>query len=373
MAQRFKKALEHLKNGDKIEIENLEALKEICWEKLHTGHWKDVPVEWRDAFALSQFMIVVARSEMKETFHSETKDLDLALMMGGDRFRTEIETLIQKLGQRMKKRDLPAFTPSTKKQKSDFRDLPMGSLRSPGRRPRFETVLSVEDFCERYLRADRAEPCIFQDLTKNWPAFQKWQDLKYFEMQFGYRTVPIEIGRHYLEEDWGQEMMTMTAFLERDFASSQPSKSIGYLAQHPLFDQIPELRKDICIPEYCLLNAKEGEPVIHAWFGPKGTVSPLHFDTSLNILTQVVGEKYIRLYDPMHSEILRPFDSSMNKNSSQIDLDCPSEIVKYGIEELEFVDLVLKAGDGIFIPKGWWHYVRSLDASFSVSFWWNRD
>ena len=46
---------------------------------------------------------------------------------------------------------------------------------------------------------------------------------------------------------------------------------MGYLAQHPLFDQIPELASDIREPEYCSL----GKGVLHsvnAWFGPAGTV-----------------------------------------------------------------------------------------------------
>ena len=36
----------------------------------------------------------------------------------------------------------------------------------------------------------------------------------------------------------------------------------------------------------------------------------------------------------------------------------------------KYVEGILEPGDGLFIPLGWWHYVRSLDMSFSVSFWW---
>lgn len=29
-------------------------LRDLSWEKLHTGHWKDVPIYWRDVYTLSQ-------------------------------------------------------------------------------------------------------------------------------------------------------------------------------------------------------------------------------------------------------------------------------------------------------------------------------
>ena len=54
------------------------------------------------------------------------------------------------------------------------------------------------------------------------------------------------------------------------------AKAVGYLAQHPLFAQIPELARDIREPEYCSL----GKGVLHsvnAWFGPAGTVCTLGY------------------------------------------------------------------------------------------------
>lgn len=40
-------------------------------------------------------------------------------------------------------------------------------------------------------------------------------------------------------------------------------------------------------------------------------------------------------------------------------------------KEAEFVDCILEEGECLYIPVGWWHYVRSVSVSFSVSFWFN--
>lgn len=51
--------------------------------------------------------------------------------------------------------------------------------------------------------------------------------------------------------------------------------------------QIQELRNDIVIPDYCFAGGTEMKSV-NAWFGPAGTVTPLHHDPHHNILAQVI-------------------------------------------------------------------------------------
>jgi lysine-specific demethylase 8 len=205
-------------------------------------------------------------------------------------------------------------------------------------------------------------------------------DLNISTVVAGRRTVPIEIGSSYLGEDYTQRLMTVNEYLseyilncsderankndEAVAAAPPPSSSsssssgsrsplaaspstrknqeVGYLAQHRLFDQIPELRNDVIIPDYCAMLTPEDEESsacevkgeehstddppgdvvaaaaddvkINAWFGPIGTVSPLHHDPYHNLLAQVVGYKYVRLYHPDDSEKLYPHSGRMSNN-----------------------------------------------------------
>ncbi|KAM5582532.1 hypothetical protein ABKV19_002783 [Rosa sericea] len=58
-------------------------------------------------------------------------------------------------------------------------------------------------------------------------------------------------------------------------------------------------------------------------------------------------------------------------NSSQVDLDNIEEEEFPGVQDLEFLDCILEEGDMLYIPPKWWHNVRSLTTSMSVSFRWS--
>lgn len=88
--------------------------------------------------------------------------------------------------------------------------------------------------------------------------------------------------------------------------AEEAARTVGYLAQHPLFEQIPELARDIAQPEYCSL----GEGVLHsvnAWFGPAGTVSTHLHAISLQLRYRCCAYAEtckLRLLSPFHSQAL---------------------------------------------------------------------
>ena len=142
-----------------------------------------------------------------------------------------------------------------------------------------------------------------------------------------------------------------------------------YLAQHQLFEQVPALEADIAVPDYCCLgDAGVGE--VNAWFGPAHTVSPLHFDPQHNFLAQVVGYKYVKLVPPEDSACVYPHPEGMLSNTSQVDAAAPDLARFPRFADARFLEGVLAPGEMLYLPPRYWHYVRALTVSFSVSFWW---
>ena len=59
---------------------------------------------------------------------------------------------------------------------------------------------------------------------------------------------------------------------------------------------------------------EEVDVIINMWLGPSHTVSPLHHDPYHNLLAQVHGYKYVRLYALEHSQALYPMTGRMYNN-----------------------------------------------------------
>ena len=146
---------------------------------------------------------------------------------------------------------------------------------------------------------------------------------------------------------------------------------IGYLAQHPLFEQLPNLRRDFSVPPCCSVGSLQH---VNAWLGPAGTVTPLHFDSYDNVLTQACGYKRVRLYPASQTPNLYVKAAGgdgldAQGNVSAVDIEAPDLARFPDFAKAEGCEAVIGPGDGLFIPAGCWHHVRSLSTAFSVSFW----
>ncbi|KAB2077771.1 hypothetical protein ES319_A06G118800v1 [Gossypium barbadense] len=361
-----------------------EAACEMAWEQLHSGPWHSVLPVWRDAYSMA--CLHVAKFHLSNgEFRDALRSLDMGIIMGGPLLRKDLDSAIEgvlaaksrhyhnevadndkeghgEAGSRL------LVSPQEFDKSEVLRILPIRSLSSKivGKR----SALSLEAFlCEYFLSGS---PVIITDCMAHWPARTRWNDMDYLRRIAGDRTVPVEVGKNYLCSEWKQELVTFSEFLERVQSTGCSSKAPTYLAQHQLFDQINDLRKDISIPDYCCAGGGELRS-LNAWFGPAGTVTPLHHDPHHNILAQVVGKKYVRLYSAKYSEELYPYSETMLNNSSQVDLDNIDEVEFPKVRDLEFIDCILEEGEMLYIPPKWWHYVRSLTTSFSVSYWCSTD
>lgn len=112
-----------------------------------------------------------------------------------------------------------------------------------------------------------------------------------------------------------------------------------------------------------ILDRRRVDGCVSIWIGPGGTVTPLHQDTVNNLFCQVRGRKRFILTDPSNAELLRDCLSYYS------DLDAERfDLQRYPY--LAGVDrqvVTLGPGDALFIPAGWWHHVRALSPSVSVS------
>jgi len=57
-------------------------------------------------------------------------------------------------------------------------------------------------------------------------------------------------------------------------------------------------------------------------------------------------------------------------NTSRVDVEAVDDALYPNFRDAVCWEGTLKAGDTLYIPEKWWHFIKSLSVSFSVSFWW---
>jgi hypothetical protein len=307
----LRRSIDQLESGELANaISITESLIALATDRFYAYPYNDVPRFWRRLYADSSLVQSVARIRQHDNIYSIVRTIDMALIMaGGEGRQREFQTLLERLeaisNNKRRKLDIPLVFPIAKP--TIPLKHPISRLHAP----------SLESF-DHHMKYKHT-PLILTDCISHWPALKTWRSPRHLLSRSldGSRLVPIELGESYVAEAWTQKLVSLSSFINDHLLKETTPR--GYLAQHDLLKQIPALRGDIMVPDYCYLDppvSPPDEPKVgyigteevhmNIWLGPGGTRSPLHNDPYENIFAQVVGYKYFRLYPPRMTEKVYP-------------------------------------------------------------------
>lgn len=229
------------------------------------------------------------------------------------------------------------------------------------------TTPSREVFYEHYYAANR--PVILTDFCANWPALRRWSP-SYLRERFG--EVEVEAcAERSRDPDYDRNArqharrMTMAELVTRVEAAGE-SNDLYLVANNRAMDGtgLRALLDDIDPPASLVDRARDQERgTFSFWFGPAGTITPLHHDGTNILFSQIVGRKRFILYPPCETRLLEGA-RGYYAGVSGIEKD-PTDDPRLAGVPARVIELA--PGETLFLPVGWWHHVRSLDVSLSIS------
>ena len=230
--------------------------------------------------------------------------------------------------------------------------------------PRVECLQPAE-FLRDYYAANR--PVILTDVVSRWPAVSKWNG-DYLTSVVGDELVEI-MGERNSDSNFElnslahRREVSFSEFAKRVFSETGND---AYLTANNRFLERPfaeTLLQDFdLLPEF--IEGTNWKGYVFFWFGPSGTVTPLHHDTMNIFMAQVVGSKRILLIPPEQSE----FVYNQVGVFGGVDPEFPDFDAFPLYAKVSPASVTLRPGELLFLPVGWWHHVRSLAPSITITF-----
>ncbi|CAH0131969.1 cupin-like domain-containing protein [Chryseobacterium sp. Bi04] len=222
--------------------------------------------------------------------------------------------------------------------------------------------ISKEEFYEKYLKPRR--PVVIKNMAKKWPAYQKWT-MEYMKEVVGDVEVPL----------YDSSKADPSAPINSSAAKMKFGDYIDLIQKEPtdlrifLFDPIkfaPNLLEDYISPKELMGGFLDKYP--NMFFGGKGSETFLHFDIDMAHIfhTHFNGRKHILLFDYKWKERLYQIPYATYA-LEDYDIENPDFTKFPALEGVEGIECFLEHGDTLFMPTGWWHWMKYLDGSFSIS------
>lgn len=222
--------------------------------------------------------------------------------------------------------------------------------------------ITQEEFIEKYLKPRK--PVVIRNMAKKWPAYQKWT-MDYMKDVVGDVEVPL----------YDSSKADPAAPINASAARMKFGDYVDLIQREPtdlrifLFDPIkyaPSLLKDYIFPKDLMGGFLDKYP--NMFFGGKGSVTFLHFDIDMAHIfhTHFNGRKHILLFDYKWKERLYKIPYATYA-LEDYDIENPDFTKFPALDGVEGIECFLEHGDTLFMPTGWWHWMKYLDGSFSIS------
>ncbi len=224
--------------------------------------------------------------------------------------------------------------------------------------------ITAEEFFHRYLYGHR--PVVLEGMMEDWPA-RRWT-LPHLANRFGDVEVGVMTERSANPHHAWQYERHHTAMRFADFlaqvAAAGESNDIYMVPRNGNLSQtrLGELLRDVR-PPAGIIRPDPTPETSNLLLGPAGTVTPLHHDLHNVLLCQVLGRKHIRLVPSYERHRVYPMGGSF----SAVDADNPDFERHPLYRDATVLEVVIEPGQMLFIPAGWWHWVRALDVSITVT------
>ncbi|MDJ0787841.1 MAG: cupin-like domain-containing protein [Myxococcota bacterium] len=222
----------------------------------------------------------------------------------------------------------------------------------------------VDGFRREYVTA--ARPVVVTGMLSEWPAFQEWSFPRLAE-RFGDRLVTVgetREGRLVVDPKVGIPQREV-AFGE--YLGELEQGDPGWYLLSPVDERLPELLEEVRYPR---IVAEAAFRSVRMWLGAEGVVSALHHDLPENFLAQVIGRKKVILVDKRHRRgVYRNGILHGAPNFCRVDAENPDYERHPRFRGVPTQEVVLEPGEMLFIPRFWFHQLRTLDPSLSVNLW----
>ncbi|KAH9919967.1 Clavaminate synthase-like protein [Epithele typhae] len=208
----------------------------------------------------------------------------------------------------------------------------------------------------------------------------------------GDRRVEVEVGRYDRPESGsagGRFEVPLGVYLDwmTSAAPAEKEQAQLYLAQWRACEEVPGLSEMVRRPGVLAALLGQGSVDLYQesfFVGRGATVTPIHRDPYHNVFSLLASSapdahgKHFLIFPPSMNEVLT--DATFSRNTARLDVvlrrtpgamdgfdavldanSAPRRVSEAVLDNGGALSCVLREGDTLFIPRGWWHRVENVE------------